>query len=78
VVTTTHHIDPNITLRVGDALGVLAAMPDGSADCIVTSPPYWAKRDYGVAGQYGHEASPAAYVATLVAGVPPGPPRPGR
>ncbi|HEY5985995.1 MAG TPA: hypothetical protein VIV12_06350, partial [Streptosporangiaceae bacterium] len=25
----------------------------------------WAKRDYGVAGQYGLEASPAAYVATL-------------
>src|SRR5215467_3854837 len=43
----------------------LATMPDGSADCIVTSPPYWAKRDYGVAGQYGLEASPAAYVATL-------------
>jgi hypothetical protein len=28
-------------------------MPADSADCIVTSPPYWAKRDYGVAGQYG-------------------------
>ena len=26
---------------VGDARDVLAAMPDGSADCIVTSPPYW-------------------------------------
>src|SRR3984885_2158773 len=41
-------------------------MPDGFADCIVTSPPYWAKRDYGVSGQYGHEADPAGYVATLV------------
>jgi DNA modification methylase len=40
-------------------------MPDGSADCIVTSPPYWAKRDYLVAGQYGHEPSPAGYVETL-------------
>ena len=40
-------------------------MPTGSADCIVTSPPYWAKRDYGVAGQYGQEATPAAYVETL-------------
>ena len=28
-------------------------------------PPYWGKRDYGVAGQYGHEDSPAAYVATM-------------
>ena len=45
--------------------GVLAALPAGSADCIVTSPPYWAKRDYGVRGQYGHEPDPAAYVETL-------------
>ena len=52
-------------LHVGDARDVLATMPAGSADCIVTSPPYWAKRDYGVAGQYGHEPSAAAYVETL-------------
>jgi site-specific DNA-methyltransferase (cytosine-N4-specific) len=31
----------------------------------VTSPPYWAKRDYGVDGQYGHEPSTTAYVETL-------------
>jgi DNA modification methylase len=53
------------TLHVGDARAVLARMPAGSADCIVTSPPYWGKRDYGVAGQYGHEHSPAAYVETM-------------
>ncbi len=40
-------------------------MPDGFADCIVTSPPYWAKRDYGVTGQYGLEPDPEAYIATL-------------
>jgi DNA modification methylase len=53
------------TLYVGDARAVLAGMPDQSANCIVTSPPYWGKRDYGVAGQYGHEDSPAAYVDTM-------------
>jgi DNA modification methylase len=53
------------TLYVGDARAVLARMPDGSANCIVTSPPYWGKRDYGVSGQYGHEDSSAAYVATM-------------
>ena len=53
------------TLYVGDARAVLAGMPEASANCIVTSPPYWGKRDYGVAGQYGHEDSPAAYVATM-------------
>ena len=52
-------------LYVGDARTVLAAMPDQSANCIVTSPPYWGKRDYGVAGQYGHEDTPAAYVDTM-------------
>ena len=52
-------------LYVGDALDVLAGMPDASADCIVTSPPYWGKRDYGVAGQYGREHHPDAYVGTL-------------
>jgi DNA modification methylase len=52
-------------LHTGDAAAVLAAMPDASADCIVTSPPYWGKRDYRVTGQYGHEPSPAAYVDTL-------------
>jgi DNA modification methylase len=57
--------DARSAVYLGDACDVLAAMPAGSADCIVTSPPYWAKRDYGVAGQYGREPSPAAYVETL-------------
>jgi DNA modification methylase len=56
---------PGWELRLGDALTVMSAMPCQSADCIVTSPPYWAKRDYGVPGQYGHEPDPDAYVSTL-------------
>jgi DNA modification methylase len=60
----TDHSQP-WTLYVGDARSVLAGLPDESANCIVTSPPYWGKRDYGVPGQYGHESSPAAYVDTL-------------
>jgi DNA modification methylase len=57
--------NPPWTLHVGDARAVLAGMPGQSANCIVTSPPYWGKRDYGVAGQYGHEATPQGYVDTL-------------
>jgi site-specific DNA-methyltransferase (cytosine-N4-specific) len=53
------------SLYIGDARTVLAGMPAQSADCIVTSPPYWGKRDYGVAGQYGHETNPQAYVDTM-------------
>jgi DNA modification methylase len=40
-------------------------MPSQSVNCIVTSPPYWGKRDYGVTGQYGHESTPQAYVDTM-------------
>ena len=53
------------SLYVGDARTVLAQMSAGSADCIVTSPPYWGKRDYGVIGQYGQEGTPAGYVDTM-------------
>jgi site-specific DNA-methyltransferase (cytosine-N4-specific) len=33
---------------------------------IVTSPPYWGLRDYGVSGQIGQEDTPREYVATMV------------
>jgi len=32
----------------GDTLEVLKTMPDESIDSIITSPPYWALRDYGL------------------------------
>lgn len=40
---------------VGDALTHLSALADGSVDCVVTSPPYFRLRDYGVDGQIGLE-----------------------
>lgn len=52
-------------LYVGDAAEVIAEMPDGSVDCVVTSPPYWRHRDYDDPGQYGQEATPEEYVAHL-------------
>lgn len=42
----------------GDALDVLRALPAESVHCVVTSPPYWGLRDYGVDGQLGLEAHP--------------------
>ena len=62
---TPHEESRPWNLYVGDARTVLAGMSAGSANCIVTSPPYWGKRDYGVAGQYGHEDTPVAYVETM-------------
>lgn len=49
-----------------DALELLARLPDNSINCIVTSPPYFGLRDYGVSGQIGLERTPAEYVQTLV------------
>ncbi len=31
----------------GDTLTVLKKLPSNSVDCIITSPPYWSKRNYG-------------------------------
>lgn len=53
-------------IHIGSALDVLKTMADKSVNCCVTSPPYWALRDYGVKGQLGLEPSPEEYVAKLV------------
>lgn len=42
-------------------------LADESVHCVVTSPPYYRQRDYGVAGQLGLEKTPDEYVAALVA-----------
>lgn len=57
--------DEHVTLHLGDSLSVLSSLDSGSVDCCVTSPPYFGLRDYGVEGQYGLEAAPAAYVETM-------------
>lgn len=49
----------------GDALTVLKTLPDNSVNCCITSPPYYALRDYGVDGQIGREETPALYVERL-------------
>ncbi len=53
-------------LLVGDVCEQLRTVPERSVHCCVTSPPYWALRDYGVAGQIGLEATPEEYVAKMV------------
>jgi len=49
-----------------DCLDGLRAMDDCSIDCCVTSPPYFALRDYGCNGQIGLEHSPEEYIDKLV------------
>ena len=60
-----YYQDDHVTLYHGDSLAMLRQLPSGSVDCCVTSPPYYGLRDYGQAGQYGLEESPAQYVETM-------------
>ena len=41
-------------------------IPDNCVDLIVTSPPYWQKRDYGYPGQIGQESTPHEFVMNMV------------
>lgn len=52
-------------LIVADVLDGLASLEPESAQCVVTSPPYWGLRDYGVPGQLGLEASPRDYLRAM-------------
>lgn len=54
----------NIILH-GDCLKKLKELPDESIDMCMTSPPYWALRDYGVKGQLGLESDFDIYVKKL-------------
>jgi len=51
----------------GDTRDRLADLEAESVQTVVTSPPYWGLRDYGVDGQLGLEATLDEYVANLVA-----------
>jgi DNA modification methylase len=48
----------------GDARSV--PVEDDCADLVVTSPPYWKKRDYDIEGQIGQETTYQEYVASMI------------
>ena len=50
----------------GDVRDVLPTLPSDHYDCVVTSPPYWGLRDYGVEGQIGLEPTMQGYLDTMV------------
>jgi|SRR5271166_3356203 len=62
------HVGKNLSYRIlnADVVVGLRTLPAGSANCAVTSPPYYWQRDYGVDGQIGHEATIEEYVQALV------------
>jgi site-specific DNA-methyltransferase (adenine-specific) len=57
-------IAPNQVL-VGDALRRLSEIESRSVDCVITSPPYFGLRDYGVAGQLGQETDVDGWVENI-------------
>lgn len=60
------------TIIEGDCLERLREMPDGSVQCVITSPPYWGLRSYLPDGsdlkskELGSEPTPEAFVENLV------------
>jgi hypothetical protein len=50
-----------VKLIIGDIREVYKLLEDNSIDCVVTSPPYWQQRDYGIDGQIGQENTPEQY-----------------
>lgn len=59
-------LDGRVSLHIGDCIEVLQTMEPDSVDCIVTSPPYWGLRDYGVEGQIGLEPTLAEHIEVMV------------
>lgn len=50
----------------GDAMNMLERLPDRCVQTVVTSPPYWSLRDYGIEGQIGLEGSVQSFIKSLV------------
>lgn len=57
---------PRRQIIIGDATKQLRLLPPESVDCVITSPPYFALRDYGQPGQLGAEASVQQWVSEVV------------
>ena len=66
-ITATHiSLDDSLIIE-SDAILALQKLPSESVQCIVTSPPYWGLRDYGIDGQIGLEQQLQQYINKLVA-----------
>lgn len=52
-------------LYCGDSRKLLSDLPESSVNCVVTSPPYFWQRDYGVDGQLGMEPSIDGFVSNI-------------
>lgn len=53
-------------ILIGDSVAMLKTLESGSVDCIITSPPYFGLRDYGIKEQIGLEDSFEQYINRLL------------
>jgi len=56
-----------IKILQGDSRELLSTLDANSVNCVITSPPYFGLRDYGIAEQIGLEETPEAYIDSLLA-----------
>ena len=56
----------SVRILQGDCREKLAELPAESVHCVVTSPPYWGLRDYGVEGGIGLEPTLQEHINALV------------
>ena len=56
----------SVRILVGDCLDRLQTLPEESVHCVVTSPPYWGLRDYGVEGAIGLEPTLQEHLEMIV------------
>jgi len=66
MIETRTLLDGRCTMLVGDCIDAMRSMPANSVDCVVTSPPYWGLRDYGVSGQIGLEPTLSEHLQVMV------------
>ena len=57
--------DNSGVLYRGEVLEVLKELPAESVSCMITSPPYYGLRDYGVKGQLGLEETYQEFLSKL-------------
>ena len=55
-----------IKILQGNCIDKIKELKDNSIDCVVSSPPYFGLRDYGVDGQFGLEKTYQDYIANTV------------
>lgn len=65
-MSNTHNL-PRNQILIGDVRERLADLPDSCVNTIITSPPYFALRDYGQDNQIGSEATVDDWAAEIVA-----------